>query len=573
MISNRWSDSDAEEFRAAAGDNPADRELALRVYSSRLIGQDPDLVMHGGGNTSVKLTRKDIFGNDIKVLHVKGSGWALDIIDAAGLPGVRLDPLLQLRSLDRLSDEDMVNIQRCNLLDSTSSNPSIETLLHAFLPHTYVDHTHSTAFLALANLPDAEAAMHEIFGDRMAFVPYIMPGFDLAKLAADIYDKNPAVEGLLLVHHGHFAFGDSAKASYEKIIEHSNRVESWLRDTLASAALTRPAISAAADILPLLRGKIGAASAAHSADRDVAMPVMDLRTGDAITGFLARPDITALAQRGVATPDHVIRTKRFPLHLTKDILAGGDDAIAGAVDDFVADYKAYFDRNRDRSAAAKTMITPTPGLVWIAGLGIVGIGADAKAAAIAADLGQQTLAVMTMGEASGGFRPLGEAALFEMEYWSLEQAKLGRKTPPALTGRVVLITGGAGAIGRATANAFAAMGANIFLVDRDQPVLEQTRSGLGAGHGGVALDITAAGAAENAVAECVNRFGGLDILISNAGAAWTGNMATVDDAVLRRSFELNFFFSRIRPLPKPPPPYLRRRAAVARSCSMFPNRR
>jgi rhamnose utilization protein RhaD (predicted bifunctional aldolase and dehydrogenase) len=222
MIRNQWSDKVAKEWCDAAPQTPADQALALRVYTSRLIGMDPDLVMHGGGNTSVKVRRENLFGDMEDVLHVKGSGWDLEVIEAAGLPGVRLEPLKWLRTLDALSDEDMVNVQRNNLLDSAAPNPSVETLLHAYLPHRFVDHTHATAFLVLANLPNAVERCREIFGDRLGIVPYIMPGFDLAKAAADIYDTNPDVEGLLLLQHGHFAFGDTARHSYERIIEHTN---------------------------------------------------------------------------------------------------------------------------------------------------------------------------------------------------------------------------------------------------------------------------------------------------------------------------------------------------------------
>ncbi|MCA9485179.1 MAG: class II aldolase/adducin family protein, partial [Nitrospina sp.] len=190
------------------------RELALRVYTSRIIGQDPDLVMHGGGNTSVKLRARDVFGDEVDVIHIKGSGWDLGTIAAAGLPAVRMAPLMRLRGLPWLSDEEMVNVQRSNLLDSTAPNPSVETLLHAYLPQKYVDHTHATAMLALANLPEVEAATREIFGERMALVPYVMPGFALAKLAAETFEAHPDAEGLLLVNHGHFAWGPDAKSSY-----------------------------------------------------------------------------------------------------------------------------------------------------------------------------------------------------------------------------------------------------------------------------------------------------------------------------------------------------------------------
>ena len=194
MIVNSYDKTEAKNWREGAGSLLADQDLAERVYTSRLIGRNPDLLMHGGGNTSVKVERTNLFGNVENVLHVKGSGWDLDIIEASGLPGVWLNPLLKLRNLNRMSDEDMVNIQRSNLLDSSSPNPSVETLLHAFLPHKFVDHTHATPFLILANLPNAEDICKEIFGERLAIVPYIMPGFGLAKKAADIYEENQDVE-------------------------------------------------------------------------------------------------------------------------------------------------------------------------------------------------------------------------------------------------------------------------------------------------------------------------------------------------------------------------------------------
>ena len=229
IIKNFYKTKEANKWRNAAGSLAADRDLGERVYTSRLIGLNPDLVMHGGGNTSVKVERKNLFGETERVLHVKGSGWDLDTLEAPGLPGVRLDPLCKLRNLAKLSDEDMVNIQRNNLLNSSSPNPSVETLLHAFLPHKFVDHTHATPFLILANLPKAREVCREIFGDKLAIVPYIMPGFDLAKKATQVFEKDPSVEGLLLLNHGHFAFGGTARESYNKIINHTNAVAQYFK--------------------------------------------------------------------------------------------------------------------------------------------------------------------------------------------------------------------------------------------------------------------------------------------------------------------------------------------------------
>jgi rhamnose utilization protein RhaD (predicted bifunctional aldolase and dehydrogenase)/NAD(P)-dependent dehydrogenase (short-subunit alcohol dehydrogenase family) len=550
MVRNGWNDAEAEALLAEAGSDPADRELALRVYTSRLIGQDHNLVLHGGGNTSCKVRRPNIFGNEEDVLHVKGSGWDLGVIEAAGLPGVRLKPLRDLRALDALSDEYMVNLQRANLLDSTSPNPSVETLLHAFLPHTFIDHTHATAMLSLADLPDVEAVVREIFGGRIATVPFIMPGFELAKAAAEVYDANPEVEGLLLINHGHFAFGDAAQQSYDRLIEHTNMVEVWLEKNAGKVPATpgdgSPEMNArAVDVLPVLRGIIGDANSEFTGNRDQAMPVIDLRSGPNVREFLTRDDLGSLSRRGVATPDHVIRTKNYPLVLTADILAGGREAIKNAVDVYIVEYTAYFDENAARfagdPATRKTMLAPSPNLAWIEGVGVAGISASAKAASVASDLAAQNITAMSNGEACGGFYPVSAEKLFDMEYWSLEQAKLGKGKSPAFQGRVVMVTGGGGAIGLATAKDFSALGANVFLVDLELGALDAALETLGSGHAGIALDVTVEGAAEKAMAACVQKFGGLDFLVSNAGAAWTGEMAGLDDATLRKSFELNFF--------------------------------
>ncbi|MFT7596976.1 MAG: rhamnose utilization protein RhaD (predicted bifunctional aldolase and dehydrogenase), partial [Paracoccaceae bacterium] len=441
MVANNWNMEDAAGYARAAGENPADQQLALQAYASRLIGRDPQLVQHGGGNTSCKVVRKDLFGRDIRVLHVKGSGHDLAFIDAAGMPGVRLDPLLALRDLDHLGDADMVNMVRSNLLDSGAPNPSVEILLHAYLPHAFINHTHATAMLALADLPDAVAAVAEIFGDTVVTVPFYMPGFALAQAAAEIYEANPQAEGLVLLNHGHFAFSDSPEKSYDLIVRHTNMVEAWLAaksgKTPKRAGLATPEMLAkAADILPLLRGILGQRNAAFTADRDAPMPVMDLRAGPNVREFLARADVATLAGRGVATPDHVIRTKNYPLYLTAEMISGGEPDISQAIDTYTETYTAYFIRNAARAAEPKTMLNPAPDLAWIDGVGIVGIGADARAAGIAADLAEQGITAMTNGEDCGGFFPVAEEQLFDMEYWSLEQAKLGKAKRTELAGHV-----------------------------------------------------------------------------------------------------------------------------------------
>ncbi len=533
MIENRWSDADAERWVTDAGADDADRALALRVYSSRLIGSDPDLVMHGGGNTSIKLARRNLFGEEERVLHVKGSGWDLDTILAPGLPAVRLAPLLRLRALDQLSDEEMVNVQRQNLSDSTAPNPSVETLLHAFLPHTVVDHTHATPFLILANLPDAEDVAREIFGTRLGIVPYIMPGFALARAAAEVHDADPSVEGLLLLKHGHFAWGETARASYDRIVAHTNEVAQHLglKGATFDTGTARLPFRQAADA-----GKLAAIRSAFAA-AGAPVPVLDLRNGDAVLDVLKRTDIADLATRGTASPDHVIRIKGRPL-----FLRAVDDAVAirAKIAAYAETYAAYFERQNARVGGGRTMLPALPNLVWIEGAGLVGIGRTAGAASVAADLGEQNMRVASAGEDRGGFRPIEEDDLFDMEYWSLEQAKLGKARATAFAGRVVMVTGGAGAIGLATARAFAAEGAEIVLVDRNADALAAARAALGKG-AAIALDVTDPDAGAQAVTLAVRSFGGLDILVSNAGAATQGALAELTEAQLRTSFELNFF--------------------------------
>src|SRR6202042_3211255 len=228
-MQSRWNKSEADKFVSEYAPKGVNADLAVRTYTTRLLGSDPKLVLHGGGNTSVKTTVKDQLGEDVEVICIKGSGWDMGSIEPAGLPAVRLAPLRKLRRLEKLSDEDMVNFQRINLLDSSSPNPSVETLLHAFLPHKFIDHVHSTAVLALTDQPDNKALVEEVYGDRVAYVPYTIPGFALAKSVADVFDKNPGVEGLVLLQHGIFTVGDTAEQAYDRMIRFVTLAEERLQ--------------------------------------------------------------------------------------------------------------------------------------------------------------------------------------------------------------------------------------------------------------------------------------------------------------------------------------------------------
>src|SRR3954449_5291329 len=254
-MQSAWIDSDAEAAMACYGS--LGRDLALRVYTTRLLGQDPHLVLHGGGNTSVKTRLADLNGDAAAVLCVKGSGWDMGSIEPAGLPAVRLAPLLKLRARQKLSDEEMVRLQRANLIDPAAPNPSVEALLHAFIPHKFVDHTHSTAVLALTDQADGEALCREVFGARVGYVPYVMPGFGLARAAAQVFDADPSVEGLILIKHGIFSFGADARESYERMIALVTLAEQRLtrkrKPAFVSASLpARP--GRVADVAPIVRG-------------------------------------------------------------------------------------------------------------------------------------------------------------------------------------------------------------------------------------------------------------------------------------------------------------------------------
>lgn len=410
-MQSRWSDRDADRYtrEAVAAGQPG--ALGLRVYTSRLIGQDPDLVLHGGGNTSVKIDRPEG-----PVIHVKGSGWDLGDIEAPGLPAMRLQPLLEARDIASMTDPEMVAFLRANLLDPAAPTPSVEALLHAFLPFAFVDHSHATAILALADQDGMAAEVERMFGDRLAFVPYVMPGFSLGHACDAAFRARPSVEGLWLEKHGLFTFGDTARESYERMIEFVTLAEDALR---ARGALPPPPEASDRPAPAALAGRLQAALGARG---DLGpQPALDLRSTPSIRALLGRPDLADIVGRGTPTPDHVIRIKPFPAIVAAD---ADDAAIAAALDAYADRYRSYFARNEPASAERKTMLDLLPRAVLVPGEGIFGLGRDDKAARIVGDLWEQGARIMLAAEAIGRYAPIAEAELFEMEYWSLEQAKL-----------------------------------------------------------------------------------------------------------------------------------------------------
>jgi rhamnose utilization protein RhaD (predicted bifunctional aldolase and dehydrogenase) len=539
-----WSDTEAQDFVSRYAARGVGEDLALRVYTTRLLGSDPRLVLHGGGNTSVKTMAKDMLGADVEVIHLKGSGWDMGAIEPAGLPAVRLAELRRLRALAKLSDEDMVNFQRVNLLDSKSPNPSVETLLHAFLPHKFIDHTHSTAVLALTDQPDGEALVRGVFGDRVATVPYTIPGFALAKSVADVFDKNPKVEGLVLLQHGIFTVGDSARQAYDRMIEFVTLAEERLQHQRKKrvAAKLPSALAGVAEIAPILRGAVALEKDALAGT--VKRQILDFRTSPAILDYVNGAEVARYSQIGVVTPDHTIRTKNWPLLLPAPEVGKLDawrDDVRVAVDGFVARYHDYFARNNEKSAVKKKELDPLPRVVLVPGVGLFGLGASAKDAAIAADIAENSVAVINDAEAIGEYKSICEFDMFEVEYWSLEQAKLGKGSEKPLARQVAVITGGGSGIGAATARAFAAQGAEIAILDRDLDAARATAKKIGGATLALQCDVTDPTSVRAAFDTVAAAFGGVDIVVSNAGAAWQGTIGAVADETLRKSFELNFF--------------------------------
>ncbi|MEM7399488.1 MAG: bifunctional aldolase/short-chain dehydrogenase [Pseudomonadota bacterium] len=539
-MKSQWNDDDAQRAIEAYGAEGVNEDISLRVYTTRLIGRDPLLVLHGGGNTSVKTRAIDDLGQEHDVIAVKGSGADMAEIEPWGLPAVKLGPLREMRALDALSDEAMVNCQRLNLLDAAAPNPSVETLLHAFLPQKFIDHAHAAAVLSLVDQPDGVALARDVYNGRMGIVPYIAPGFDLAKVAADVFDEKPDVEGLILHKHGIFTLGDTAQDAYERMIEMVSLAESRLRQgrpVVFQAAHVPAAPASAAEIAPVLRG----ACAMHHPGREPTRFIAEFRSGPAILDYVNGLELASYSQRGVVTPDHIIRTKNKPLVVPAPESGQLDafaEAVQAAVETFIAEYDLYFSRENEAVGGTKTKLDPMPRVVLVPGVGLFGLGRSAKDAAIAGDLAENTVRVITDAEAIGRYEPLPESDLFALEYWSLEQAKLAKQVVKPLTGQVAVVTG-AGAIGSATAKALAADGAAVAVLDLDEVAAsEAARAVKGIG---VACDVTKPEDVARAFAAVCERFGGVDILVSNAGAAWQGRIADVPDEVLRKSFELNFF--------------------------------
>ncbi|MGB3239575.1 MAG: bifunctional aldolase/short-chain dehydrogenase [Geitlerinemataceae cyanobacterium] len=484
-----WNDREAQQY---SGD------LGLRVYTSRLLGREPALVLHGGGNTSVKIREKNIVGEDEDILYVKGSGWDLATIEAAGFSPVRIPHLLKLAQLETLSDPQMVNELKTQMTRASAPSPSVETILHATLPYKYVDHTHADAVISITNTPNGFDRIREIYGDRLVIIPYIMPGFDLARLCAQKFaaDATEKTVGMVLMNHGLFSFGETAQESYELTIELVSLAEDYLQKHGASSppsaqATTAPEGKTLRHTLAELRYKL-----CQTAGFPV---ILATHRHPKTIAYARRDDINTISQQGPLTPDHVIRTKRIPM-LGRDLEAYTDA------------YSAYFQAH---AAANLTMLDPVPRVILDPELGMCTVGKTAKQAQIVADIYDRTINAIESATILGGYQALSPKDIFAVEYWDLEQAKLrqGGK-PPAFTGEVALVTGAASGIGKACVDSLLKRGAAVIGLDINSQIEDlYSRPDFC----GIACDVTDESAILAALERGIQKFGGVDLLILNAG--------------------------------------------------------
>jgi len=507
-----WNDLEAKEFQG---------DLGLRVYTSRLLGRDKSLVLHGGGNTSVKIREKNLFGEDETILYVKGSGWDLETIEPQGFSPVRLAHVLRLAELPALSDPEMVNQLVTHMLKASAPAPSIETILHGLMPQKFVDHTHADAVLSVSNTKDGDKRVREVYGKRCVVIPYLMPGFDLAQLCAKEFKRQstPETVGMVLLSHGIFSFGETARDAYERMIELVTLAEKYLESKRAWSVTPKDFASGTVDA--------NAQTALRRKLSDIAGSPLILKTvtNERTLAFAQHPRAATITQQGPATPDHVIRTKRTPM-------------IGTDVARYVEEYNAYFGQHAARAKEPKTMLDPAPRVVLDPDFGLAAAGRTAKDAAIVAEIYDHTIDVILRAEALGGFRALPPKDIFDVEYWDLEQAKLKKGgKPPGFAGEVAFVTGAASGIGKSAVSAFLSRGAAVVGLDLDERIdsLHLRPDFLG-----WRCDVTDESQVMIAIGRAVAAFGGIDMLVLNAGIfPATRKIAELPTEEWRRSMSVN----------------------------------
>jgi len=508
-----WDETEAR----AIGDSP----LELRVYTSRLLGRDPDLVLAGGGNTSVKVRQTNLFGESEEVLYVKGSGLGLSNIGLDGFAPLRLDVLRKAITLKHLSDLDLVRLQSSALLDPTAPNPSLEAILHAALPFPYVDHTHPDVIVSLTNTAQGDALARRLYESRALVVPYFKPGFTLAKAVAELMERvNLArLDGLIVLNHGLFTFGQSAQESYQRTIELVNIAEEFLHQRFV--APKHPHTDVSVDLLFLAQLRREVAKTRGEA------VIVGVDTSPEAHGFASMPRAGELATRGPLTPDHTIHIKPFPAMIR-------DNPVV-SVADFAAAYKDYYQR---RAHSGLTRLDPAPRWAIWPGCGLLACGRSATEVRTIMEIIRHTARAIQWGEALGGWQPVSEDHNFDVEYWELQQAKLQRdRAWPEFQGKVVLVTGAASGIGLACAREFYSRGASVVGLDISPTISEELNE---PGQLGLVCNVIDAAALKAAVEMTVRTFGGLDILIPNAGVFPPSlRIEEMDESAWNRSMEIN----------------------------------
>ena len=402
---------EAKDFISRYSQVPPD--LALRVYTSRLIGRDTDLVLHGGGNTSVKLRARNLVGDEEEVLYIKGSGIDLAAVEPGGFVGLRLEPLRKLRKLRALSDEEMENQLQIHKIQSASPDPSVEVLLHAFLPHRYIDHTHADSILALTNQKSWKDLLQEALGPRVAVLPYLTPGLTLAKGVLEELEKNPDADAVVVAQHGIFTFGDDARTAYERMMDYVGRAGDFLKRKAqgkvptvfrGEGKLTGKMTSSLARLTQTVRG----ACAFRSPEGRLRRFYSEVRTGKDLTGVASGPDTPRLCASGVLTPDHVIRTKNRWVSFGEIPEDDGKlkEAVQEAIQAFVREYdRTFAEQSRSRGSHLEKL-DPYPRVFLVSGVGIVTVGFSRKDACIAADIAEHTLRVKLLAEEVGAYEPI-----------------------------------------------------------------------------------------------------------------------------------------------------------------------
>ena len=563
-MQNLWNDAEHQCFVEEQCSLPEmQSELAELVYASRLLGRESSLVMHGGGNTSVKCELVDMVGNRAEVLLIKGSGVDLCRVTGLDYTPLRLGPLRKLvelfnhnnsiseEALQRFSTKEFKHLLLLNMFSLTDHmaekrlTPSIETLLHAFLPHRFILHTHSFALLTLSNQPDGVRLCREALGESFGSVPYIKPGFGLARSAASVYEANPEIKGLVLQKHGLVTFGSTAREAYSRMIDAVSMLEERIavsgRKKFPSVSL--PIVIASVEVTaPVIRGACVEEKAPGT--REYHQFILDFRTSADILDYVNSVDLVRMSQKGAMTPDFIIRTKNRPLVVpapdATDI-PGFKAAVHEAVQRYRQEYTDYFKTQQQAASMPVTMLAPLPGVVLVPGLGLFGLGKTSASAAVNADIATCTASAILDAESVGTFETISDREAFEIEYWDMEQAKMTKVHLGLFAGKVVLVTGAASGIGLATAKAFRQKGAELVLLDLTRESLDRAAEELGGNVLALTCDVTSRAEVHAAFDTACRRFGGVDIIVSNVGAALQGRIGDVSDDVLRKSFELNFF--------------------------------